>query len=57
MALSLYEKKFITYPQTSSKYVPGDLWREIPSLLKVLSDDSRYNDLLLKLKLARFNRR
>ncbi|MDX4973930.1 type IA DNA topoisomerase [Myroides odoratimimus] len=54
---SLYEKKFITYPRTSSKYIPEDLWPEIPSLLKVLSDDSRYNNLLLKLKLARLNKK
>ncbi|WP_010249847.1 type IA DNA topoisomerase [Myroides injenensis] len=57
IAQSLYEKKFITYPRTSSKYIPEDLWTEVPSLLKVLSDDSRYNNLLLKLKLARLNKK
>ncbi|MEK6511220.1 DNA topoisomerase 3 [Myroides odoratimimus] len=57
IAQSLYEKKFITYPRTSSKYIPEDLWTEIPSLLKVLSDDSRYSNLLLKLKLARLNKK
>ncbi|WP_353102820.1 DNA topoisomerase III [Myroides odoratus] len=57
IAQSLYEKKFITYPRTSSKYIPEDLWPEIPSLLKVLSDDSRYSNLLLKLKLARLNKK
>ncbi|KZE76174.1 DNA topoisomerase III [Myroides marinus] len=57
VAQSLYEKKFITYPRTSSKYIPEDLWPEIPSLLKVLSDDSRYINFLLKLKLARLNKK
>lgn len=57
IAQSLYEKKFITYPRTSSKYIPEDLWPEIPSLLKVLSDDSRYSNFLLKLKLARLNKK
>lgn len=54
---SLYEKKFITYPRTSSKYIPEDLWAEVPNLLKVLSDDSRYSNLLLKLKMARLNKK
>ncbi|MDM1381931.1 topoisomerase C-terminal repeat-containing protein [Myroides marinus] len=57
IAQSLYEKKFITYPRTSSKYIPEDLWAEVPNLLKVLSDDSRYSNLLLKLKMARLNKK
>ncbi|MFD0701934.1 type IA DNA topoisomerase [Myroides pelagicus] len=57
IAQSLYEKKFITYPRTSSKYIPEDLWAEVPSLLKVLSDDNRYSNLLLKLKMTRLNKK
>ncbi|WHT39497.1 DNA topoisomerase [Myroides sp. mNGS23_01] len=57
IAQSLYEKKFITYPRTSSKYIPEDLWAEVPNLLKVLSDDNRYSNLLLKLKMARLNKK
>lgn len=57
IAQSLYEKKFITYPRTSSKYIPEDLWSEVANLLKVLSDDSRYSNLLLKLKLSRLNKK
>ncbi|MCP1994359.1 type IA DNA topoisomerase [Flavobacterium sp. HSC-61S13] len=53
IAQSLYEKKFITYPRTSSKYIPKDLWTEVPNLLKVLSDSSKYRNYLLKLKLTR----
>lgn len=57
IAQSLYEKKFITYPRTSSKHIPEDLWAEVPNLLKVLSDDNRYINLLLKLKIARLNKK
>lgn len=57
IAQSLYEKKFITYPRTSSKYIPEDLWAEVPNLLKVLSDDNRYSKLLLKLKMTRLNKK
>jgi len=57
IAQSLYEKKFITYPRTSSKYIPEDLLAEVPNLLKVLSDDNRYSNLLLKLKMTRLNKK
>lgn len=57
IAQSLYEKQFITYPRTSCKYIPEDLWPEIPNLLKVLSSDKKYSDLLLKLKLTRLNKK
>lgn len=33
IAQSLYEKKFITYPRIGSKYIPEDVWDEIPSAL------------------------
>ncbi|WP_121967272.1 type IA DNA topoisomerase [Myroides sp. N17-2] len=57
IAQSLYEKKFITYPRTSSKYIPEDLWEQIPKLLQVLSDDKRYSNNLLKLKMIRLNKK
>ncbi|WP_121967472.1 type IA DNA topoisomerase [Myroides sp. N17-2] len=57
IAQSLYEKKFITYPRTSSKYIPEDLWIEIPKLLQVLSEDKRYSNNLLKLKMTRLNKK
>ncbi|MDM1352207.1 topoisomerase C-terminal repeat-containing protein [Myroides marinus] len=57
IAQSLYEKKFITYPRTSSKYIPEDLWSEIPNLLKVFSDNKRYSNLLLRLRLVRLNKK
>lgn len=57
IAQSLYEKKFITYPRTSSKYIPEDVWQEIPELLKVLAQNSRYSNHLLQVKLTRLNKK
>lgn len=31
IAQSLYEKKFINYPRTGSKYIPEEVWEEILS--------------------------
>src|SRR5690606_21158976 len=39
IAQSLYEKKFITYPRTESKYIPEDMWAEIPNLVRALQDN------------------
>lgn len=38
VAQSLYEKKFTTYPRTGSRYVPEDVYRTIPDLLKKVSN-------------------
>lgn len=35
IAQGLYEKKLISYPRTSSRYIPEDVFREIPSLLRM----------------------
>jgi DNA topoisomerase-3 len=37
-AQSLYEKKLITYPRTDSRYLSGDLKREIPDILRGLRE-------------------
>ena len=37
VAQSLYEKKFTTYPRTGSRYIPEDVFRTIPGLLKKVS--------------------
>ena len=36
IAQNLYEKKFITYPRTGSRYIPEDMWAEIPVLVRNL---------------------
>ena len=38
IAQSLYEKKFITYPRTGSRYIGEDIFEEIPSLVKNLQN-------------------
>lgn len=57
IAQSLYEKKFITYPRTGSKYIPEDMWAEIPSLVRALQDNERFKQALSKMKWGRFNKR
>lgn len=54
---SLYEKKFITYPRTGSKYIPEDLWEEIPKLVRALENRENIKHALSKLKWGRFNKR
>lgn len=34
IAQSLYEKKLISYPRTGSRYIPDDIMRQVPELLK-----------------------
>lgn len=57
IAQSLYEKKFITYPRTGSKYIPEDLWPEIPGLLRALGDHAEFKEAVSALPWGRFNKR
>ena len=57
IAQSLYEKKFITYPRTGSKYVPEDMWAEIPNLVRALQDQDTCKTAISKMKWVRFNKR
>ncbi|CAA9197701.1 DNA topoisomerase 3 [Flavobacterium sp. NPDC079362] len=57
IAQSLYEKKFITYPRTGSKYIPEDMWAEIPNLVRALQDMTTFRETVNKLKLGHFNKR
>jgi len=36
IAQKLYESKQVTYPRTGCRYIPEDIWREIPELIKSL---------------------
>lgn len=54
---SLYEKKFITYPRTGSKYIPEDLWTEIPELVRVLNSIDQFKPAITYLKFGNFNKR
>lgn len=57
IAQSLYEKKFITYPRTGSKYIPEDMWTEIPNLVRSLQDRETCKQAVSKMKWGRFNKR
>lgn len=57
IAQSLYEKKFITYPRTGSKYIPEDIWPEIPGLVRALDSVDSFKPAISKLKWGRFNKR
>lgn len=57
IAQSLYEKKFITYPRTGSKYIPEDMWSEIPNLVRALQDREYCKQAITKIKWGRFNKR
>ena len=54
---SLYEQKFITYPRTGSKYIPEDMWAEIPSLVRALQNRENIKKAVSQVKWARFNKR
>ena len=57
IAQSLYEKKFITYPRTGSKYIPEDMWSEIPALIRNLEARASCKKAVGKVKWGRFNKR
>lgn len=57
IAQSLYEKKFITYPRTGSKYIPEDLWAEIPELVRILNTNDQFKSAISTLKFGNFNKR
>ena len=57
IAQSLYEKKYITYPRTGSKYISEDIWSEIPELIKQLHDYKDFSKYIKTLKLSALNKR
>ena len=57
IAQSLYEKRFITYPRTGSKYIPEDIWSEIPNLVRALADKQSIKPAVDKIKWSQFNKR
>ncbi|MCS3869419.1 DNA topoisomerase-3 [Chryseobacterium ginsenosidimutans] len=56
-AQGLYEKKFITYPRTGSKYIPEDLWAEIPEQVRILNTIDQFKPAVSTLKFGNFNKR
>ena len=43
-AQKLYEKKLITYPRTGSRYIPEDVFAEIPKLLAFIGTQPEWKD-------------
>ena len=57
VAQSLYEKKFITYPRTGSRYINEDIWDEIPALVETLLVYEPLKEQAKSLLKNRLNRR
>lgn len=57
IAQSLYEKKFITYPRTGSKYISNDIWPELPDLVRALEKREGFKEKIKNVKWGRFNKR
>ncbi|WP_288816348.1 type IA DNA topoisomerase [uncultured Alistipes sp.] len=47
IAQKLYEAKAITYPRTGSRYIPEDVFGEIPALLRTLKDNATWSKHLV----------
>ncbi|SHM20195.1 C-terminal repeat of topoisomerase, partial [Flavobacterium flevense] len=50
-------KKFISYPRTGSKYIPEDIWVEIPQLIGILEEIDKFREIVPKMKRGRLNKR
>lgn len=50
IAQKLYESKAITYPRTSSRYIPDDVYDEIPKLLRTLEDNEQWGVLSMTIR-------
>jgi len=57
IAQLLYEKQFITYPRTGSRYIPEDVWDDVPKLISGLTFREDCREVISGLKLGRLNRR
>jgi DNA topoisomerase-3 len=56
IAQGLYEKQFITYPRTGSKYITQDLWEEVPGLIRGLQYAEGFSGTHTKVKMGRLNK-
>lgn len=56
IAQKLYEKKIITYPRTGSKYIPEDVWPEIPTLILALGSRTSCRKAVDQIKWERYNK-
>jgi DNA topoisomerase III len=56
VAQSLYEKQFISYPRTGSRYITEDLWAVLPGLIRGLGQDATLGKLIPKIKFGQLNK-
>lgn len=56
IAQKLYESKLISYPWTSSRYLPEDVFSEIPQLIENLEQYPPFSKYALGLKGRKLNR-
>ena len=50
IAQKLYEAKVITYPRTSSRFIPDDVYDEIPKILRTLEDSQQWGALSMTIR-------
>jgi DNA topoisomerase-3 len=55
IAQKLYEAKLITYPRTGSRYIPADVFDEIPKLISGLKQHPRFGAYAATLEDAALN--
>ena len=54
---SLYEKRLVSYPRTGSRYIPEDVFADVPRLLQGLRDHNTYGFAIRDMDMSRLNRR
>lgn len=56
-AQSLYEKQYLSYPRTGSRFIPEDIYNEVPDLLRSLAWHPVYGEAATRLAGGNLNRR
>ena len=57
IAQKLYEKKLVSYPRTGSRYIPEDVFAEMPSLLELWKTDPVFRKHICGLDMENLNRK
>ena len=53
---ALYEKKFVTYPRTGSRYIPDDVYDTLPALIRNAERYPRFSDYAASLRGRKLSR-
>lgn len=57
LAQTLYEKKFITYPRTGSRYITKDVFEKVPELITLLQSDKSWREKASQISVKKINKR